>query len=130
MLMGTWQGKMRASFGDYEFRLSISNADPRDLAEDSGSRNGLRAVAIHDRNGQKEVIELKGIVYSDRSVYFHDVNDPLRTNIDMEDPFSRLQFLMKYDRGKLILDGHWQEYHTKRRFRKGRLVLRKQKVKA
>ena len=128
--MGTWQGKMRASFGDYQFRLSITEADPKDLTKDCGYRDALRAVAIHDRNGEKEVIELKGIVFSDRSVYFHDVNDPLRTNVEIEDPFSRLQFLLKYERGKLVLDGHWQEYHTKRRFRKGRLVLRKQKVKA
>ncbi len=122
-LYGSWQGKMRLANGArYVFNLDI-------LAGTGASSGSLRGVAIHDRNGHKEVIELTGIVYHDRSIYLTDVIDRF-TAFNEGKKCSKLQFLMKWDDGNLTLDGHWQEYQDLRKYRKGRLVLRKKKSKA
>ncbi len=121
-LYGSWQGKMRtASGGQYVFNLDILPA--------TGRHGSLRGVAIHNRNGEQEVIELNGLLYYDQSIYLSDVLDRFTAGKDGR-KVSKLQFLMKYESGSMVLDGHWQEYLDLRRYRKGRLVLRKRKSKA
>lgn len=121
-LFGSWQGKMNGAKGKYVFNLDIA-PNYRDGAA------AIKGVAIHDRNGLKEVIELRGILYSDQSVYLSDVSEPTR-KIEEGATFSKLQFLFKYQKGELVLDGHWQEYEDLHKYRRGRLVLRKKKSKA
>ena len=120
-LFGSWQGEMRSVHGTYTFNLDI-------LSTNSGE-DPIRAVAMHDRNGEREVIELKGIIYNDSSVYFSDVSDRYH-KASIGEKFSKLQFLFKYENGIPVLDGHWQEYQDLRKYRKGRLVLYKKKRKA
>ena len=121
-LFGSWQGKMTSAQGKYIFNLDI-------LPNFGSGRSSIKGVAIHDRNGAKEVIELEGIMYSDQSIYLSDVSNP-NVKIEEGETFSKLQFLLKYNRGNIILDGHWQEYQNFHKYRKGRLVLRKRKSKA
>ncbi len=120
-LYGYWHGKMKGSQGKYEFNL--------DIRPGKGNAPELRGVAIHDRNGGKEVIELQGTMYGDYSVYLGDVADRYVQAREGK-KYSRLQFVLKFERGGLVLDGHWQEYRDLRRYRKGRLVLRKERRKA
>lgn len=75
------------------------------------------------------VIELSGKLYGDQSVYFSDTGDRYRRS-ELGQAFSKLQFMLKYQDGELVLDGHWQEYKDLRHYRKGRLVLYKRKQKA
>lgn len=121
-VFGSWQGKMSTTSGNYIFNLDLR-------PDQSGSGSMIKAVAIHDRNGNKQVMELEGILYQDQSIYLVDIGDPY-TKIRDGETFSRLQFRFIYENGDLVLDGHWQEYEDLRRYRKGRLVLRKQKAKA
>ena len=121
-IFGSWQGKMNGAKGKYIFSLDI-------LPNYKDGTTAIKGVAIHDRNGPKEVIELTGLVYSDHSVYLSDVSEPVK-KIEDGATFSKLQFLFKYHRGELVLDGHWQEYEDFHKYRRGRLVLRKRKSKA
>jgi hypothetical protein len=121
-LFGSWQGRMNGAKGNYVFNLDI-------IPNSKEGATAIKGVAIHDRNGPKEVIELAGLVYSDQSVYLSDVSDP-SSKIEEGATFSKLQFLFKYHKGELILDGHWQEYEDLHKYRRGRLVLRKKKSKA
>ncbi len=99
------------------------------LTGPGGEYGSLRGVAIHNRNGEMEVIELRGVIYADQSMYLSDVLD--RTDALIQGKkVSKLQFLLKYEGGVQTLDGHWQEYKDLRKYRKGRLVLRKKKRKA
>ena len=120
-LFGSWQGNMRSVHGTYTFTL--------DILSTSDAKDPIRAVAMHDRNGEREVIELKGIIYHDSSVYFRDVSDRFQ-KASVGEKFSKLQFLFKYENGIPMLDGHWQEYKDLKKYRKGRLVLYKKKRKA
>ncbi|NND33572.1 MAG: hypothetical protein HKN76_13360 [Saprospiraceae bacterium] len=121
-IFGSWQGKMSSLQGKYIFNLDI-------LPNFKEGNSTIKGTAIHDRNGAKEVIELIGILYSDQSIYLSDVANPDK-KIEVGETFSKLQFLLKYESGILVLDGHWQEYEDLHRYRKGRLVLRKRKSKA
>ncbi len=122
-LYGTWHGKMKTANGArYVFSLDI-------LPERDGGWGSLKAVAIHNRNGDQEVIELTGIIYADKSIYLSDVIDRYEALKDGR-RVSKLQFLLKYKDGNYHLDGHWQEYRDLRRYRKGRLFLRKLQSKA
>ena len=118
---GSWQGKMSTPSGNYIFNL--------DLRPDKGGRGSVKGTAIHDRNGEKEVIELEGFIYGDQSIYLADVADPLST-LQNGGTFSRLQFLYSYQGGEMLLNGHWQEYQDMHRYRRGRLVLKRRKTKA
>ncbi len=126
---GSWIGYMSSDKGNYEFSLNISEAE-RSAGDKKqcGSRNTFVARAMHNRNGKPEVIELEGVLYHDQSVYFNDVNDRWEMH-KVGKSFSRLQFVLKFQGGKPILDGHWQEYEDIRKYRKGRLVLKKQSSK-
>ena len=122
-LYGSWQGKMQSANGSkYVFNLDI-------LSASSDGHGYIKGVAIHDRNGEKEVIELRGVIYGDQSVYLSDVLDRYSA-VNQGKRVSKLQFLFKYDGADPTLDGHWQEYRDLRSYRKGRLVLRKKKRKA
>ena len=121
-IYGSWVGHMRSAKGDYVFTLDI-------LPDKEMGFGYLKAVAAHNRNGIKEVIELSGLMYADESIYLVDKGN-LDVKVAEGNGFSRLQFLLKYEGGELVLDGHWQAYHDFRRYRKGRLVLRKSQRKA
>ncbi|MCB0685871.1 MAG: hypothetical protein KDC53_05085 [Saprospiraceae bacterium] len=120
-IFGSWQGKMSTPRGNYIFNL--------DLQPGKSGRGYIRGVAIHDRNGEKQVIELEGYFYGDQSLYLADVADPLE-KVQQGNTFSRLQFLCKYEGGEMILSGHWQEYEDLRKYRRGRLLLHRKKTKA
>ncbi len=121
-IIGSWQGKMKSDRGNYVFTLQIS--------PNYGKRaRRLKAVAMHTRNGVKEFIELTGIHYTDDSIYFCNKGN-LQQQVDEGLGFSRLQFLLKFNRGEPVLDGHWQEYSDLRHYRKGRLLLRRHVQKA
>lgn len=121
-IYGSWEGKMSSNHGKYVFNL--------DLRPQLGNQSSIiKGVAIHDRNGDKEVIELEGVIYQDQSIYLVDLSDPYR-KLKEGGTFSRLQFRCSFQNGDMILDGHWQEYDELNRYRKGRLVLRKRKSKA
>ena len=129
MVMGYWNGKMESEYGKYEFSLSIQPQPVGKTLRWCGSRSNIKAVAMHNRMGIEEVIELHGIYYGDNSIYFSDVKDPYQ--LDEESfKFSRLQFILKFEKGKPVLDGHWQEYKNMFQYRKGRLLLKKGKGKA
>ncbi len=119
-LFGNWEGKMSSVHGKYFFNLVI---------QPDQDRRKIRGFATHDRNGSREVIELKGIFYSDNSIYLADVVRP-KKKIKAGETFSRLQFAFKWLDGAWVLDGHWQEYFDLRKYRKGRLVLRKRRPRA
>jgi len=121
-VIGSWQGKMSSLHGKYLFNLDIK--PDRKLG-----MNHLEGVAIHDRNGDREVIQLKGYIYSDNSIYLEDVLIPAES-VQEGKTSSKLQFLFKYENGTLVLDGYWQEYQNIRKYRKGRLFLRKYSSKA
>ncbi len=127
---GSWIGHMSSDKGNYEFSLNITEAVKPGAEEKKvcGSRNTFVARAMHNRNGRPEVIELEGILYHDQSIYFSDINDRWEMH-KVGKSFSRLQFVLKFQGGKPILDGHWQEYEDIRKYRKGRLVLKKQSSK-
>ncbi len=121
-LYGNWQGYMSSAVGNYVFTLDLAEV-PKD------GTIQIRGLAMHNRSGLREVISLVGTVFSDLSIYLEDER---KADVALEagDTFSRLQFLLKYEGGDLVLDGHWQEYSDLRRYRKGRLVLRKATRKA
>ncbi|NND07701.1 MAG: hypothetical protein HKN87_15095 [Saprospiraceae bacterium] len=121
-IIGFWQGKMKSTAGNYIFTLRIKP----DYAENAKQ---LSAVAMHNRNGVNEVIELIGTLYSDNSVYFREKGD-LQKRVDDGSGFSCLQFLLKFNRGEPELDGHWQAYRDFKRYRKGRLLLQRHLAKA
>ena len=121
-IYGSWVGHMRSAKGDYVFTLDI-------LPDKQQGYGYLKAVASHNRNGIKEVMELTGLMYADESIYLVDQGD-LDQKVSEGNGFSRLQFLLKLEGGEIVLDGHWQAYHDFRRYRKGRLVLRKSQRKA
>ena len=128
-VMGFWNGKMKSEYGKYEFSLRIQPQREEKTLHWCGSKSNIKAVAIHNRMGLEEVIELEGVHYGDNSIYFADVIKPC----DLKEEsfkFSRLQFVLKFEKGQPILDGHWQEYKDIRRYRKGKLVLKKGKSKA
>ncbi len=113
---------MKSSQGNYVFTL--------DLVPNAKDGHGyVKGVAVHNRNGINEVIELTGVLYADNSIYLFDDGD-ISQQVKDGQGFSRLQFLFKFDGSDPVLDGHWQEYHDFRRYRKGRLVLKKTKRKA
>lgn len=126
---GYWNGKMQSQFGKYEFSLSVQPQRNGRMLEHCGSKSNIKAVATHNRHGLIEVIELDGILYGDNSVYFSDVKNRF-SDKDGEGKFSRLQFQLKFESGEAILDGHWQEYMDVKKYRKGRLVLKKGRTKA
>ena len=120
-IFGSWQGKMSTPKGNYIFNL--------DLRPNKSEWGRVRGTAIHDRNGEKVVIELEGIVYGDQSIYLCDVGDPY-SRIEGGETFSKLQFILALHNGDVVLNGHWQEYEDLRRYRKGKLVLHRRKSKA
>jgi len=130
VVMGYWSGKMQSEYGKYKFSLSIQPQRDGKLLNWCGSRSNIKAIAVHNRMGMEEVIELNGIMYGDNSIYFADERDPYGLKKDESFKFSRLQFVLKFENGKPILDGHWQEYKNMFQYRKGRLVLTKGKGKA
>lgn len=130
VVMGYWTGKMKSEYGNYEFSLSISPQRDGKMLDWCGSRSNIKAVAMHNRMGMEEVIELNGVYYSDNSIYFADERDPHGLKKDESFKFSRLQFLLKFEKGQPVLDGHWQEYKNMFQYRKGRLLLKKGKGKA
>lgn len=121
-MVGFWQGKMKSASGNYTFTLRIKP----DYAKHAKQ---LKAVAMHNRNGSNEVIELVGTLYSDNSIYFREMGD-LQKRVDDGFGFSALQFLLKFERGEPILDGHWQAYRDFKHYRKGRLLLKRHIAKA
>jgi hypothetical protein len=121
-IFGSWQGKMSGAKGNYIFNLDI-------LPNYKEGGSAIRGVAVHDRNGDKSVIELSGVIYGDQSIYLADVADPSHKILEGA-TFSKLQFLFKYQNGDIVLDGHWQEYRDLHKYRKGRLVLKKLNSKA
>lgn len=121
-LFGSWQGKMVSTSNRYIFSLDV-RANPGKYG------NAIKAVAMHDRNGSREVLELEGFLYFDNSIYLSQISDPV-DQINKGDTFSKLQFLIKYQDGQWVLDGHWQEYEDLRKYRKGRLLLVKRQAKA
>ncbi|MCB0666037.1 MAG: hypothetical protein KDC80_09460 [Saprospiraceae bacterium] len=120
-LYGSWQGKMSTPSGNYVFNL--------DLRPSPDGTSSIRGTAIHNRNGEKQVIDLEGIIYGDQSIYLSDVADPLK-KLSRGDTFSRLQFTYSYQSGELVLSGHWQEYQDMSHYRRGRLVLFRKSTKA
>lgn len=112
---------MSTPTGNYIFNL--------DLRPNQSGGGAIRGTAIHDRNGEKEVIELEGYIYGDQSIYLADVGDPLQ-KLQNGGTFSRLQFTYSYESGEMILNGHWQEYQDTKRYRRGRLVLHRKRTKA
>jgi hypothetical protein len=137
-LYGQWSGKMLSSNGPYDFTLTIAPQVEKLNFEGKLSnkdRSGcgvvgyVQARAIHNRSGEPELMNLVGMVFSDQSIYFAEEGNKwslIKTN----DSYSSLQFTVKWEGSNAMLDGHWQEYETYRRYRKGRLVLKKQKSKA
>ncbi|MBX2817415.1 MAG: hypothetical protein KTR24_15510 [Saprospiraceae bacterium] len=127
-VLGYWKGKMQSEYGKYEFKLTVQPQSDATVIHD-GMKSTIKAVAMHNRLGLDEVIELNGVYFGDNSVYFSDVNNRF-SECEGEGTFSRLQFLLKFEKGEAILDGHWQEYKDVKRYRKGRLRLKKSRGKA
>lgn len=120
-IYGSWQGKMSTPNGNYIFNL--------DLRPTKSGKSYIRGTAIHNRNGEKQVIDLEGIMYGDQSIYLADVSDPVK-KLQNGDTFSRLQFTCSYQSGEMVLDGHWQEYQDMSHYRRGKLVLFRKRTKA
>ncbi len=128
-MSGDWVGVIQKKDGyKYTFRLRI--LPHQELLADLESFNlsrkeNIGAIVTHDRNGEREVFRLSGNKYYDNSIYLHEHAGERKRNREKGLPFSRLQFVLKSDQRGPYLEGHWQEYLTIRKYRKGRLLLRR-----
>ena len=129
-LLGTWMGQMQTNDGRiYSFRLEIKNrtkAPQRDLSFSKGCH--LYAVASHDRMIERKSFELQGQQFRDQSVYLYEFPKDRKLANQGDGEFNRMEFEFVNENGIPTLIGHWQEYQTIRKYRKGRLVLTKLKV--
>lgn len=131
ILLGTWVGNMQGNQGAYTFRLTLQ--DPHTFASTQDFTNtdnyhNIYAVATHDRNQNQKTFRLKGRVFPDQSIYLYEIAEDLKDQDPEDVEFNRLEFELKILDGMPVLDGHWQEYKTIRKFIKGRLFLRKQNL--
>ena len=129
---------MLSSHGPYDFTLTIAPQTEKlnfvgklnnKVKSGYGIVGYVKARAIHNRNGEPEMINLAGMVFNDQSVYFAEEGNKWSL-IESNDSYNSLQFTIQWEGGSAVLDGHWQEYETYKRYRRGRLVLKKQKSKA